>query len=143
MMVENTELRGGLRVARLVMPLHAVEARVLILNPTDSDHSIVEGSELSKLSSIESVGDESPDSSSFQHSKLDELLSGLSNSISNSEKVDLKNLIEEFSDVFSKGDYDIGDTDIAQHQIDTGDSKPIKQSLRPQPYAVQDEIKVR
>ena len=42
----------------------------------------------------------------------------------------LSHLIDEFEDVFSKGDYDLGSTDIVTHSIDAGEHKPIRQPLR-------------
>lgn len=42
----------------------------------------------------------------------------------------LRELLEEYSDVFALSDSELGCTDLAKHIIDTGDNRPIKQ----QPY---------
>ncbi len=49
-------------------------------------------------------------------------------------------LISEFQDVFSKGDDDLGQTDLVEHRIDTGNARPIRQRLRRQPNCNQEEI---
>ena len=49
-------------------------------------------------------------------------------------------LLSEFADVFSKGDGDLGRTDLVKHRIETGDARPIRQRLRRQPACNQEEI---
>ncbi|XP_064633623.1 uncharacterized protein LOC135491580 [Lineus longissimus] len=51
------------------------------------------------------------------------------------EETTLKELILEFSDIFSKDDADIGRTHLVEHEIDTGDAKPFKQAPRKVPMA--------
>ena len=53
---------------------------------------------------------------------------------------ELEKCLEDFQDVFSKGDHDIGRTDVVRHQIKTGDAKPIKERPRRHPYSHQQEI---
>lgn len=49
----------------------------------------------------------------------------------NSEQADrLRLLLSEFSDVFSKGESDLGNSNIVEHKIDVGDNRPIKQRPR-------------
>jgi len=48
----------------------------------------------------------------------------------------LKELILENSQAFSLHDGDIGFTDIIQHEIDTGDERPVRQPLRRQPLSL-------
>ena len=42
------------------------------------------------------------------------------------EKKAIGNLLLQFQQVFSKDDNDLGRTHLVEHEIDTGDSKPIK-----------------
>lgn len=55
--------------------------------------------------------------------------------MSNEEKAQLKAVLHEYADVFSKSEYDLGCTSLAEHTIDMGDARPIKQTLRRQPLA--------
>src|SRR5687767_11300116 len=43
------------------------------------------------------------------------------------QEKDLRKLLKKYDDVFSKGDNDIGKTDILKMKIDTGEAQPIKQ----------------
>ena len=42
--------------------------------------------------------------------------------------------------MFSRGTFDMGRTTLVEHSIDTGDHRPIRQSLRRHPLALLDEI---
>jgi len=57
------------------------------------------------------------------------------NTVEPETKAELKKLLETYQDVFSYNEYDLGHTHLAQHNIDTGENKPFKQALRPQPRA--------
>ena len=48
------------------------------------------------------------------------------------EKEDLRNVIEEFCDIFSNGKYDLGKCSVTKHKIETTSERPIKSN----PYRV-------
>jgi len=43
--------------------------------------------------------------------------------------------MQKFQDVFSYSEFDLGRTNIVEHEIDTGTHRPFRQALRPQPRA--------
>ena len=47
----------------------------------------------------------------------------------------MKTILTNYSSVFSKGEYDLGWTNMVTHQIDTGDHRPVRQQLRRYPPA--------
>jgi hypothetical protein len=49
-----------------------------------------------------------------------------SNVLNDDQKKRVDDLFEEFRDIFSQGPGDIGQTDVVQHEIDTGSQEPIK-----------------
>ena len=49
-------------------------------------------------------------------------------------------LIRDYDSLFSRGILDIGRTTLVEHTIDTGQNRPIRQSLRRHPWAHLDEI---
>lgn len=53
--------------------------------------------------------------------------------LSEEQTQEVKNLLLEYEDIFSSGDHDLGNTDIAVHHIDTGDHQPIKTPPRRMP----------
>ena len=63
--------------------------------------------------------------------KFDEILNDASH------KPELRTLIEEFLDVFAEADNDVGTTDLVFHEIDSGDTHPLRQPPRRLPYGEQ------
>ena len=59
--------------------------------------------------------------------------------LNKSQKQELKSLLFEFSDVFASGEFDLGTFSALEHEIDTGDSRPIKQRMRRTPMCFVDE----
>ena len=57
------------------------------------------------------------------------------------ERKRLAALLVKYQDTFSKSEWDIGLTDLAEHSINTGDANPIKQRPRRVPLAYADEEK--
>lgn len=58
---------------------------------------------------------------------------------SKEERQEIKEVLLDFQDVFSVDDNDLGCTHLANHAIDTGDSRPIKQCPRRVPSALSHE----
>jgi hypothetical protein len=54
----------------------------------------------------------------------------------------IASILDEFKDVFSTDDDDLGTTNIMEHSINTGSSKPLKQPPRRVPLALADEEKL-
>ena len=52
----------------------------------------------------------------------------------------MRDLLAEYSDIFSTGTFDMGRTSLVEHSIDTGSHRPIRQALRRHPRAHLDEI---
>lgn len=59
--------------------------------------------------------------------------------LSETEKETFTKFLRQYQETFSKDDWDLGQTDLMEHEIDTGDSKPIKQPPRKVPIALADE----
>ena len=49
----------------------------------------------------------------------------------------LRELVEEYSDIFALDSTELGTTELVTHSIDTGDRHPIRQPLRRIPFALQ------
>jgi len=56
------------------------------------------------------------------------------------EKLQLESLVEEFSDLFAMSSSELGCTSLVEHQINTGDHKPIKQLPRRVPHFLKEEV---
>jgi len=60
--------------------------------------------------------------------------------VSENQHSELIKTLREYADLFSKGELDLGETSLAAHQIDTGDARPMRQTLRRQPHHLLDKI---
>ena len=63
------------------------------------------------------------------------MIDALPSELSEQQRKQATDLIRSFDDVFSQCQYDIGKTDLVEHGIDTGDHRPIRQSLRRHPIS--------
>src|SRR5208282_338046 len=61
--------------------------------------------------------------------------------VSDRDKNRLMELLCEFSAAFSLSENELGRTSVANHAIDTGEARPVRQRLRRQPPAYQEIIK--
>ena len=59
--------------------------------------------------------------------------------LTETERMDVCQLLAKFSDVFSAGPHDLGCTDLVKHHIDTGSSKPVRQPPRRLPWAKRED----
>jgi len=66
---------------------------------------------------------------------LQKLLDDVDDSVPEGASLALKDIVIDHLDVFSTGEYDLGQTDIIMHHIDTGNAKPVRQPLRRFPPA--------
>jgi len=48
--------------------------------------------------------------------------------------------LRKYLDVFSKGELDLGETPLAKHRIDTGEARPMRQTLRREPFHLLNKI---
>ena len=55
-------------------------------------------------------------------------------------KAELKRLVGEYQDIFSRHSGDIGCTHLTQHRIDTGDAPPIRQPPRRIPASIKEQV---
>ena len=132
---EPMELKQGLLVARTVLPRRHENLPVRVLNTGDREIYFAKGSEVAEATPVvvETVEIEALAPPSFEH--VEPLVDAVDTSVSAEEKSVLRTTLHEFADVFSKSEYDLGCTGLAKHTIDTGDARPIKQTLRRQPFA--------
>lgn len=63
------------------------------------------------------------------------------NELSSNDLDKVHNVLDEFDDIFSKGEKDIGHNDRVQHRIELSDEKPFKQRYRRVPPAMIDQVR--
>ena len=128
---------SGLRVARTLIPNDSPSAAIRICNTSRHPIRLHKGQSLSILQSVKVAAVPPvtavsiPDAAQQRCS----IIEGADPSTPVEAKHQLSELIEKYQDIFSYSEYDLGSTDIVQHEINTGTQRPFKQSLRPQPRA--------
>ena len=75
-----------------------------------------------------------------KYGHLEPVIDGFSTNLSGHESSVAKQLVYEYSDVFSQSEFDLGHTAVLPHRIDTGDARPFKEQLRRHPIAHLDFI---
>jgi hypothetical protein len=66
---------------------------------------------------------------------IQRMINGVHASLPETTILALQSLLVAYQDVFSRSENDLGITDIVEHNIDTGDARPIRQQLRRFPPA--------
>jgi len=133
---EANELRGGISVARTVVPERLNNVPVLVFNSSNVEKKVGARTVLADLTMSEFVEDdremEGEGWLSCEH--LDGLMTEIDGSITSEQAKGLTSPLKKYSDVFSRNELDLGVTPLAKHRIDTGDTRPIRQTLREQPF---------
>ena len=124
---ENLVLQGGVNIAHV----HPVDC---VLQQVDTE---VDGIARSISQKTVTAGIIPQQEDIPQH--LCQLYQDTVAGLTESQGDQLKSLFLEYADVFAKSPDDLGGTDIAQHEIDTGSAKPIKLPPRRVPLAFRGE----
>ena len=72
-------------------------------------------------------------------SRLKQLYENSSSELQPDEKLALKQLLYDYSDIFAKDEFDLGNFTEIEHSIDTGNAKPVKERMRRTPSCFVDE----
>jgi len=152
---ETTEIRKGLLVARTLLPNIADEIPVRVLNTSNTPVHLCRGAIVSELHPVTPLAD--VQNGSNQQSQeyrgrgaqegqpkkdlltekdiVDDIISRADEGVPSDIKKKLRDVLNRHTTVFSKGEYDLGWTNLVTHRIDTADHRPIRQQLRRYPPA--------
>jgi len=141
-----TECKDGLLVARSIMPNRVKELPVRVMNVTEEPVKLSRGTfitglqpvtpvqtERQEMSTVQGHGGDDKKSQATDEEIIEIVMAKVHESVSQDTRERLTAMLHKYSSVFSKGDWDLGWTDIVTHNIDTGDHKPIRQPLRRYP----------
>jgi hypothetical protein len=128
---------NGLRVSRVLVPDRSYDLPVRVLNMGKDEVLVAAGTVLADLQPALNV-EEPVKLQGLPEARLqliNELVAGLDEEVPDSIRNQLKQMLETYSAVFSTSEHDLGRTNVAKHEINTGDAKPIRQPLRRHPPA--------
>ena len=146
----------GLHIARSLIDGNNPESCIRVCNTTNRPIHLHQGQSLGQLQPVQlSASDDSNNDAAAAlmncnavHTErteternkqydevIEEILEGIDQSVPEHIETALNDLLHRYREVISLNDADLGHVTIVQHTIDTGDHKPIKETLRPQARA--------
>lgn len=157
----KTVLPTGAEVTPILMRYSSrpdTEISVEVLNPTNSPLTISPSALLCELQQVDIVSDEAEldgaeavisekgESNTETVSQLDqkgflEQFDFSDTDLSDEQVTEVRQLLLEYRDIFSEGDFDIGHTNTLKHRIDLVDETPFKQRHRRIPPAMYNEVR--
>ena len=131
---ESGETAHGLQTARTLVPNRLLEVPVRVTNVLEHPVTWEKGDTVNSLEQVDIMTPTTEETGPAPDLtfKVD-LLAAVDKEIQSAEKEELSQLLDEFEDVFSRGEYDLGSTDVVEHTIDTADHKPIRKPLQRHP----------
>ena len=139
-----TMLDTGLVLAGSLLPQRTTDLTLRVLNPTGQAIKLRKGvrcdaEAVEVLGEKEAVDETSTCAQVSQTAPVDEeavlepLWDGIADDVPAAVQEKLKELLLKYKGAFSLSEYDLGYTDILQHEIYTGTEAPVRQALRRQP----------
>jgi len=160
--LDTKQSSQGVVVARSLLPETGTKAYVRAINLSDQAWTLSTGLCMGSTEPAKAVGERnfaaSPavgsaapryttppvvvtdESLQNSYSHVQPVVDGFSDTISGPELSMAKQLVYEYSDVFSRSEFDLGHCAALPHRIDTGNARPFKEQLRRHPIAHLDFI---
>ena len=142
-LVDAVELRPGLLVARSLVPDRFTDVPLRVMNLSSDPVRLSAGTVMAELQTADVEAERQPNANTDSEDR-DELIQGMVDkvhcSVGIEERRKLYQVLNEYSDVLSRGENDLGRTDLVRHRIDTDDAPPVRQPLRRHPPAHLDAI---
>ena len=133
-----SEPAPGLHVARTLIAHGVPTVAVRVCNVTKHPVRLHEGQSIGHLQQVSSCAEEQTPSGSgpsLATEQRQDILERVDPSLSADSRAELHQLLDDYQDIFSYGEYDLGHTAVVEHRIDTNNNQPFRQQLRPQPRA--------
>ena len=128
----------GLRIARVLLSGTAPTVAVRVCNTTKRTLGLRKGQTLTQLHTVDVVSAANRDRNDTPDvaAQLKTILDKVDHTVPARSRDQLQRLLESYNDVFSYSEFDLGQTDIVEHAINTDqNAPPFRQPLRPQPRA--------
>ena len=131
--------QAGVLVGKTLVDIRHKEIPVRVLNLANQSHHICKGTLLASCQSVLSVETGQLQETTENPVSLPEHLKSLfdraATDLSSDQRSKLRELLSEFSGLFSAGPHNLGCNSYVEHTINTGDAPPIRQTPRRLPLA--------
>lgn len=138
----KNRLPTGVLIARTLTKFHREKTWIRIMNLQETPVTLQRNLSIAAVETIESARtmsfeDITPQvvSNNEVPQHLAEMCDKSSGNLDEIQKLSMKQLLKDFPEVFSKGPDDFGKTTLVHHNIDVGDSRPLKMPPRRIPLA--------
>ena len=138
---DNKECRPGVKTARCLLNIgEGTNLPLRVMNINNEAVTLPAGTLLCPLREVEAVLEE--DEAQFTEqderarvtaAQIEKLVSGIHPDVPTEHVENMRKLLVDFSDILSRDEFDMGLTDLIQHDIDTGQERPVRQQLRKTP----------
>ncbi len=131
----NNMIEKGILIARVIFGPVISQIPVQIINPGSNPVKLYKGTNVGTLHEIEPEYIDCP----VEATKVDNGSTVTPTNIgdlSSEQHSKIENLLKEYKDIFSQGVLDLGQTDVVEHKIETGNALPIKQLPRRLPVSL-------
>ena len=142
----TTILPPGVMVGKTLVDTQRDYIPVRMVNLTNEPRQIPCGIEVASCEPVESIvypnSDPHREPISLDEGlpeHLKDLYLRSANGLSDDQQHELRNLLLEFQDIFSRGPHDPGRTGVTKHKINTIDASPVGQHPRRLPFAQREE----
>jgi len=130
---------------RSVLPARFTEQRVRVINTdTTREQVLWKGTRLGKIDRVEVIETSNELSSreplAPEVDVVEQIMSSLSKELTKEQQGAVRELLDDHSSIFSKGEYGISRTPYVEYRIDTGAHRPIRQALRRHPFKYMDVV---
>jgi len=149
-MTQRRMLEGGIMVRCVTLPGNTSLVSFVILNSYDKPVTLEEDICLAHLEAVdfcdepvspncrrnevmrsETVDTVIPETSPDY---IQSMMKDVHSNVPDESRTGLERLINKYSDIFSRSEFDFVETSLGIHRINTGDARPVRQTLRRQPY---------
>ena len=135
------ECKPGIHVACSLIPDKSINVPVRVLNVKDEPQCMEKGMCLTSMQEV-TLMEEAKEEDQLPterrkkiQEQINEVVNQMDSEIGVEDKQRFKALLEEYQDIISSDEYDLGRTDLVEHCIDTGNARPVRQTLRRMPAA--------
>jgi len=126
---------------RCLVPAENFGIKVVLMNANQKNQVLTKGTELGEVQKVEIVSGEPvvedlvmPELTEEEEDALEKIMETIPPDLTDKQRQKARALLVKYRTIISTGDHDIGRTDLVEHRINTGDSRPIRYPLRRHPF---------
>ncbi|ESO02819.1 hypothetical protein HELRODRAFT_174242 [Helobdella robusta] len=133
------KIKNNLLTARSLIDVNKPSTSIRVCNISNEKVEIPKDQVITKLHEVVVVDDKVQESNNKPTKEYDETINTIvdevHSSVPDNIRSNLRKLLLKYKNILSLSEFDLGRTNITQHEINTGANRSFRQALRPQPRA--------